>query len=117
MRGRNRSSPIVDQRAKAMRRNPTIAEKRLWEALRSRQLAGAKFRRQAPIGPFFVDFVAPSAKLIVEIDGGQHASESERDVARTRALKKDGYRVIRFWNNEVIDNLDGVLQTIFDNLK
>jgi very-short-patch-repair endonuclease len=117
VRGRSRSNPIADRRAKAMRRDPTVAEKRLWEALRSRQLAGTKFRRQAPIRSFIVDFVAPSARLIIEIDGGQHATESERDAARTRALEKEGYRVIRFWNNDVIDNLDGVLQTIIDRLR
>jgi very-short-patch-repair endonuclease len=100
-----------------MRRDPTIAERRLWQALRARHLAGTKFRRQAPIGAYIVDFVAPTAKLIVEVDGGQHAGTSERDLARTRALEAEGYRVIRFWNNDIIDNLDGVLQAIVDSLK
>jgi len=80
-------------------------------------LAGAKFRRQAPIGAYIVDFVAPTAKLIIEIDGGQHATESVRDLARTRALEAEGYRVIRFWNNDVVENLDGVLQAIVESLK
>jgi very-short-patch-repair endonuclease len=100
-----------------MRRGPTVAERRLWQALRSRQLAGVKFRRQSPIGAYIVDFVAPTARLIVEIDGGQHATESERDRVRTRALEAEGYRLIRFWNNDVVENLDGVLQAIVESLK
>lgn len=109
MRGRDRSNPIADQRAKALRRLPTVAERRLWEALRSHQLDGAKFRRQAPVGPYIVDFICPSAHLVVEIDGGQHASTTNYDAKRERYLEEQGFRVIRFWNNEVLENLDGVL--------
>ena len=109
MRGRDRSNPIADQRAKTLRRLPTVAERRLWEALRSHQLDGAKFRRQAPVGPYIVDFICPSAHLVVEIDGGQHASTTNYDAKRERYLEEQGFRVIRFWNNEVLENLDGVL--------
>jgi very-short-patch-repair endonuclease len=78
--------------------------------LRNRQLGGNKFRRQVTIGPFIVDFACIDACLIVEIDGGQHSEE--RDAARTAFLQSKGYRVIRFWNNEVLENIDGVLQSI-----
>ena len=112
MRGRDRSNRIADRRAKALRRLPTAAEQRLWEVLRSRQLGGGKFRRQAPVGPYIVDFICPSAHLVVEIDGGQHAAATEYDAKRARYLKEQGFRVIRFWNNDVLENLDGVLAEI-----
>jgi very-short-patch-repair endonuclease len=85
----------------------TDAEQELWRALRSRGV-GSKFRRQVPLGPFIVDFVSFDAKLIVEVDGGQHA-DSQRDARRDRYFADHGYRVLRFWNNEVLKNLEGVL--------
>jgi very-short-patch-repair endonuclease len=103
---------MADQRARKLRRNATEAEKRLWSRLRDRQLAGRKFRRQVPIGPYVVDFFCPDGELIVELDGGQHAIETERDDKRTRWLESEGYRVIRFWNNDVLGNTDGVLDAI-----
>ncbi len=112
MRGRDRSNPIADRRAKALRRQPTNAEQRLWAALRARQFANAKFRRQAPVGPYIVDFICTSAHLAIEVDGGQHASATEYDSERARYLEEQGFRVIRFWNNEVLENLDGVLARI-----
>ncbi len=112
MRGRDRSNSIADQRARALRRVPTIAEQRLWEASRSRQLDGAKFRRQAPVGPYIVDFICSEANLAVEIDGGQHATATKYDTERVRYLEEQGFQVIRFWNNDVLENLEGVLVTI-----
>jgi very-short-patch-repair endonuclease len=100
------------ERAKSMRREPTAAEARLWSMLRNRGLGGAKFRRQVPIGPFIVDFVCHDAMLIVEADGGQHAG-SASDARRDAYLKAQGYRLLRLWNNDVIENREGVASTIF----
>jgi very-short-patch-repair endonuclease len=97
--------------ARRLRRNATIAEQRLWHRLRSRSLYGMKFVRQEPIGPYIVDFVCRKHRLIIEVDWGQH-SENVRDVIRDRWLLEHNYRVLRFWNNDVIQNIDGVLETI-----
>jgi very-short-patch-repair endonuclease len=97
--------------ARRLRRNATIAEHRLWYRLRSRSLYGMKFVRQEPIGPYIVDFVCRERRLIIEVDGGQH-SENVCDVIRDRWLVDHDYRVLRFWNNDVIRNIDGVLGTI-----
>jgi len=86
-------------------------ERRLWYALRAAALPW-KLRRQHPIGRRIVDFACPSCKLVIELDGGQHDAEARADVQRTAEIAGHGYRVIRFWNNEVIDNLDGVVETI-----
>jgi len=94
----------------------TDAEKRLWSALRDRRLVGYKFRRQRPIGPFIVDFACVERKLIVEADGGQHAG-SERDEQRTARLERRGWRVLRFWNNDILANPSGVVETILRALK
>jgi very-short-patch-repair endonuclease len=99
------------QVARRLRREATEAEKHLWRALRDR-LAGCGFRRQHPIGSYIADFASPSHKLVVELDGGQHAQQQQADAARTGELARRGYRVIRFWNNEVMQNLAGVLETI-----
>jgi very-short-patch-repair endonuclease len=101
-------------RAKALRREMTNAERFLWFMLRGHRLVGLSFRRQVPIGPFVVDFVSPQHRLIVEIDGGQHAAEPIRDQQRDEWLRSKGYRVLRFWNTEVLRNRPGVLQTILD---
>ncbi|WP_430436153.1 endonuclease domain-containing protein [Oceanibaculum nanhaiense] len=103
-------------RARQLRRNMTEAEKGLWKVLRDRQISGCKFRRQQPIGPYIVDFVAFAQKLIVELDGGQHALDAQRDNVRTRYLSDCGYRVLRFWNHEAISNPQGVLQRIQQTL-
>jgi very-short-patch-repair endonuclease len=99
------------KRAKRLRREMTDAERKLWSVLRNSQLADAKFRRQQPIGPFIADFVCQSARLIVEADGGQHV-HGESDNRRTAFLEGKGYRVLRFWNNDILENLDGVAQVI-----
>jgi very-short-patch-repair endonuclease len=99
-------------RARELRRNQTEVEKRLWAKLRAWQLGGAKFRRQQPIGPYIADFVCFERKLIVELDGGQHAATVAADERRTAWLESQGFRVMRFWNNDVIENIEGVLETI-----
>jgi 2-isopropylmalate synthase len=99
-------------RARGMRRAPTDAELRLWRLLRDRRFDGLKFRRQVPVGPYIVDFLSVSARLIVEADSSQHA-ESDRDKTRDAYLKSRGWKVLRFWNNEVLQNREGVLDTIY----
>jgi very-short-patch-repair endonuclease len=103
----------ADQRdfARALRSNLTDAERMLWQRLRQRQLQGERFRRQFPIGEFVADFACIDKQLVVEVDGGQHAG-SEHDRRRDRELQRRGWRVLRFWNNEVIGNLEGVLEMI-----
>ena len=98
-------------RAQRLRREMTDAERKLWSALRNRQLDDAKFRRQQPIGPFIADFVCQERRLIIEADGGQH-STSAPDDRRTAFLESKGYRVLRFWNHDILSNLDGVAQVI-----
>jgi very-short-patch-repair endonuclease len=98
-------------RAKSMRSEMTNAERVLWLQLRAHRLDGLKFRRQTPIGRYIVDFVCHEQRLVVELDGGQHA-DSQRDVTRDRWLGSKGYRVLRFWNSEVFKNREGVLETI-----
>jgi len=100
--------------AKSMRRSMPDAEFRLWCELRNRQLGGLAFRRQQPIGPYIIDFFCPAAKLIVEVDGEQHALDAHpaADAERTRWLEAQGYVVIRFWTNEVMHELDAVCSAI-----
>ncbi|MCK4403013.1 MAG: endonuclease domain-containing protein [Dehalococcoidia bacterium] len=105
--------------ARELRRRETNAEKALWARLRKSQLEGVKFRRQQPIGPYIVDFASFEKRVIVEIDGGQH-NESEvrgRDEERAEWLKEKGYHVLRFWNNEVLVNMEGVLEVIRQALR
>jgi very-short-patch-repair endonuclease len=97
--------------ARRLRRDLTDAERRLWHQLKDRRLAGLKFRRQHPIGRYVADFACVERRLVVEVDGGQHA-ESAADRARDAALQAAGFRVLRFWNNEVLQNMDGVVRTI-----
>jgi len=100
-------------RSRAMRRDSTDAEKRLWSILQNRKLDGWKFRRQVAIDSFIVDFCCIGARLIVEIDGGQHAEKQKRyDDARTRELEARGFRVLRFWNGEVSEDPESVAQEI-----
>jgi very-short-patch-repair endonuclease len=104
------------QRARGLRRDATGAEKLLWLRLRE-AFPGAKFRRQSPIGPYVADFLSFGHKLVLELDGGQHALQADRDARRTAFLNAQGYRVMRFWNNEVTQNTDGVLQMIGSALR
>jgi very-short-patch-repair endonuclease len=98
--------------ARCLRANQTDVEKRLWARLRNRGLLGLKFRRQVPLGDFVADFVCADHALVVELDGGQHASSEISDDRRTAWLEARGWQVVRFWNNEVYENFDGVLTVI-----
>jgi len=100
------------KKALQLRRNMTDAERKLWAALRDRRLGGIKFRRQHPLGPYVLDFFSEAHKLVIEVDGGQHTADADRDAKRTGWLNAHGCRVLRFWNNEVLANLPGVLAEI-----
>jgi very-short-patch-repair endonuclease len=108
MRGHNERAVTTSRR---LRVDPTNAEKKLWYALRSRQTCGLKFVRQEPIGRYTCDFVCREKRIVIEIDGGQHA-ELKSDAVRDRYLREQGYRVLRYWNNDVLSNLQSVLESI-----
>jgi len=108
MRGRNERSIRL---ARRLRENQTNAETALWNRIRNRQIDGHKFARQVPIGAYICDFVCREKQIVIEVDGGQHA-ESASDAIRDAYLIAEGYRVLRFWNNDVLGNLEGVLITI-----
>ena len=112
------SNPFILQRAKELRKNETSAEKKLWEILRGRRLFGNKFRRQHPLGKFIADFYCHERSLAVELDGGVHETEEqkERDKARTYMLEEYGVTVLRFQNEEVFYDLNSVIQTIEKHL-
>jgi very-short-patch-repair endonuclease len=114
---KKKPSKGAHERARTLGREMTEAEKKLWQLLRWRQVEGYRFRRQVPIRRFIADFVCHGTKLIVEIDGGQHHPLSELEARRTRFLEGEGYRVLRFWNNEVRDSPDGVRAAISENLR
>jgi very-short-patch-repair endonuclease len=99
-----------------MRSEPTPAEHRLWQILRAKRLAGYKFKRQLPIDGYIVDFACPARRLIVEADGGQH-NESAADARRDASLRAQGFRVLRFWNDDIFQNEEGVLTSIVDALQ
>ncbi|HUO05205.1 MAG TPA: endonuclease domain-containing protein [Candidatus Binataceae bacterium] len=119
MKDSDAPAPALDRdRARALRAASTDAERKLWANLRGRQLKGAKFRRQHPIPPYIADFFCLEARLIVELDGSQHGEEAaqQADQRRTAHLEGQDYRVLRFWNDEVLDNLEGVLERIAEFL-
>ena len=111
---------MADQRTKSetlklarrLRKDMTDAEKRIWYLLRRHQLQGKNFRRQVPIGSYVADFACLSARLIVELDGGQHTERAAQDDKRSAWLKAQGYRVLRFWNNDVLKNTEAVIEQI-----
>src|SRR5688572_26068980 len=105
-------APGTRERARRLRRDQTDAERRLWYRLRDRQIVEAKFRRQHPIGPYIADFCCPDRMLVVELDGGQHAETTAHDRRRIEFLERQGYRIVRFWANEVLQETDGVLTRI-----
>lgn len=107
---------MLRRRARNLRNNATDAERCLWRVLRQRNLDGFRFRRQVPIEGYIVDFVCPQAKLVVELDGGQHAERTQHDAARTSRLESLGYRVIRYWNDDVLLRLDDVVMDIHRRL-
>jgi len=113
--------PLSDRqlpRCRKLRQSSSDAEKRLWRTLRDRQMAGAKFRRQHSLGPYILDFCCPEARLAIELDGGQHAFEKQirHDEQRSRYLADHGIQELRFWNNEVLENTEGVLEKIWSVL-
>lgn len=101
--------------ARKLRREQTDAERKLWHALRDRRFAGYKFRRQQPIGPYIADFVCFAVKLVIELDGSQHGitENAAADRVRTDFLQSEGFNVLRFWNHEMNDNFEGVMETIW----
>ncbi len=107
---------MMKQKARELRKNQTISEAKIWHLVRAKQIAGLKFRRQHPIQPYIVDFVCLDKKLIIEVDGGQHADAIEYDEKRTQFLESNGYKVIRFWNNDVLHNIEGVYEVILKHL-
>jgi very-short-patch-repair endonuclease len=98
--------------AKDLRKNSTLAEGILWRNIRAKKFEGIKFRRQQPIENFIVDFVSFEKRVIIELDGSQHAEDTSKDIERDMVLESNGYTVLRFWNNEIFENLDGVLESI-----
>ena len=102
----------IKTKARLLRQNSTDAEQHLWKILRNRQFHNLKFRRQYPIKPYIVDFVCLEEKLVLEIDGGQHADQIDYDRVRSRILKSKGFQVVRFWNNEVLENIEGVYDAL-----
>ena len=111
-----RKSRELTCRARSLRRQASEAEQVLWRHLRGRRLKGYKFRRQVVIEPYIVDFVCLDAKLIIEADGGQHADQASYDARRTARLEAKGYRVMRFWNNEILGDIHSVLEQIYSAL-
>lgn len=114
---RSRERVRVRVRARSLRETPTDVESLRWYHLRDRRLSDHEFRRQRPIGPYFADFACLEAKLIVERDGGQHADAASYDENRTRFMQAQGYRVLRFWNNEVLTQTDAVRERILQALQ
>ena len=109
--------PRPTKRAQRLRKNATDAERRLWRHLSRRQLGGFKFSRQMAVGPFVCDFLCREHGLVIEVDGGQHAHRATKDKFRTAFLEENGLTVLRFWNNDVLQNIDGVLQVILDKFE
>jgi len=104
------------ENARRLRRDATDAERRLWYFLRNRQLDGHRFRRQVPLGPYIADFACIASRLVVELDGGQHVEAAAPDRLRTLRFESAGYRVLRFWNNDVMQQTTAVLETIRSTL-
>ncbi len=111
-----RYEPDTIQNARTLRSEHTDAEILLWARLRGKEMYGYKFRRQQPIGPYIADFACMSEKLLIELDGGGHAERKDYDSERDEFLRRNGYRVLRFWNTEVFENLHGVLEKISEAL-
>lgn len=102
--------------ARALRKSETDAERKIWQLLRSRSLNGTKFRRQHPVGPYIIDFICINENLIIELDGSQHQQQLAYDAQRTAFLEQAGYRVLRFWDNDVLLQTESVMQAIYDAL-
>lgn len=115
-RGGRPSHQLLRERAKEMRSNPTEAERRLWSILRSKRLCGHKFKRQAVIAPYIVDFVSFKGRMIIEADGGHHA-EDARDAKRDAFLSRQGFRILRFWNTDILNQTESVGEAILNALE
>ena len=113
MIGQTNENILSKRLQRALRTNMTDAEQALWKVLRGRQFSGYKFRRQHPFDDYILDFVCLSIKLVIEVDGGQHCSQTKYDEDRTKRLQTAGFHVLRFWNNEVIDELEAVKEKIW----
>ena len=113
MKGQTNKTVTTTRLQQALRRNMTDAEQKLWRGLRSHQIAGCKFRRQHPFGNYILDFVSLDAKLVIEVDGGQHANQTRQDKVRDVALTQAGFKVLRFWNNQVLNETAAVLHAIY----
>jgi very-short-patch-repair endonuclease len=107
-----RTGPAARDDARRLRKDMTEAEKRLWYRIRNRQLSDHQFRKQVPLGSYIADFCCLKERLVIELDGGQHAEITEHELKRRAWMEANGYRVLRFWNNEVFENIEGVLETI-----
>jgi very-short-patch-repair endonuclease len=114
-----RRDPIYTQRARELRRNANAAEKLLWSRLRGGQLNGSKFRRQHALGDYIGDFVCLRAGLVIELDGDSHGNDERQrlDATRAETIERHGFRVIRFWNDDVFTNTDGVVEAIWNALQ
>ncbi len=117
MQGQTSRKILGGKLQRRLRNAPTDAELKLWQRLRGRQIEGCKFRRQHPFLDFIVDFACLERQVVVELDGGQHADSMAYDSHRTRALESAGFAVLRFWNNDVLENTDGVLEVILRTLR
>ena len=111
------STPKTRKNAKELRKNLTPAEEKLWVHLRGHRMGNVHFRRQHAIGSYIVDFCAPGEKLVIELDGSQHLEQEEYDTERTAYLMSKGYRVLRFWNHEVMNEIDTVLTVIWSDIQ
>lgn len=111
-----RVKPGTTNNARSLRGDMPLAEKKLWQALRGKQLEGLRFRRQHPIGPYITDFACIDKSLVIELDGGQHQDHVAYDARRTAYVESLGWQVLRFWNNDVLNNLDGVLAKVVEVL-
>ena len=116
MQGQTNRSILRARLQRRLRTAPTDAEHALWQRLRGRQLCGCKFRRQHPFGDYIVDFVCLERKLVIELDGGQHVDSMAADATRSAFLEDAGFAVLRFWNNQVFGEMDGVLESIWNAL-
>jgi len=110
-------NPVAQHRARKLRNRVTDAEQHLWQHLRRRQVGGYRFRRQAPICGYIADFACLEAQLVIELDGGQHQERHRYDKTRDRRIEAQGYRVLRFWDNQVFQETEAVLEVILDALK
>ena len=110
-------NPVAQSRSRILRNNSTDAERHLWRHLRRRQLSGQRFRRQVAIGRYIADFVCLEAKLVIELDGSQHQQRNLYDERRSRELEAHGFRIIRFWDNQVFQETDAVLEMILTTLE